>query len=152
MKKILISVLFLIFIGIVIQIIRYNYTEREINNFYYYDLGGNKVYLKTVLNNQDKYFIYILPECGSCTDLIYNLIIKNKIKNKQLIVISAGLENFDYKTFHKNLSVTSEIIFLIDYKNTFFRDFGLGFVEEFPTVVEYLKSTNTHKKIDVKKL
>lgn len=81
MKKILISLLFLIFIGIVIQIIRYNYTEREINIFYYYDLGGNKVYLKTVLNNQDKYFIYILPECGSCTDLIYNLIIKKQTIN-----------------------------------------------------------------------
>jgi hypothetical protein len=77
-------------------------------------------------------------------------LLKNQAFQKsQLIVISAGFKNFDYiKFFDENLK-NKKVVFLIDTKNYFYQSFGLGFTEEFPTLVKYKISKNEFKKMNL---
>ena len=40
-----------------------------------------------------------------------------------------------------------DFVFLIDRKNTFYLDFGLGLLEEFPTIIEYDMDTDQYKRV-----
>jgi 6-phosphogluconate dehydrogenase (decarboxylating) len=132
----------------IIQAIRYNYEGRNVKNFEFSELNNNVVVLNDVFDKtEDKLILYILPDCESCMKEIEELSSRNKLNKSQIIVISVGLTNFNYQEFHQNNFKHKEITFLIDKNNTFFRDFGLGFTEEFPTLIKYNLNTSEFKKI-----
>ncbi|OYQ41586.1 hypothetical protein CHU92_04315 [Flavobacterium cyanobacteriorum] len=147
MKKIIYILIALVAAVFVIQIVRFNYQGRKARNFEYVNIENKKLKLKNVFDKKtEKYLLYILPECESCITKIEELV-KTKANEAQIIVISAGLSNFDYEQYYLNKLENKDVTFLIDVKNNFYRDFGLGFVEEFPTVIMYNKEKNTFKRI-----
>lgn len=149
MKKILIIVATLIVTFMIIQTIRYNYDGRNVANFKFSTFDNDLIQLNEIFDNkEDKLILYILPECNSCMKEIDELSTKNKINNYQIIIIFAGLNNFDYKEFYQNNFKNKEMTFLIDKSNTFYRNFGLGFIEEFPTLIQYNLTKNEFKKIE----
>lgn len=149
MKKTLLIIISLIALFMIIQTIRYNYGSKNVKEFEFYTIDGKKTKLKEYFNDNDnKLIVYILPECDSCIHEINELNRINKQDNFQVILISAGLKNFDYYSFYKSHIINKKTTFLIDKKNTFYRDFGLGFTEEFPTLIEYSLSKNSYNKID----
>lgn len=88
-----------------------------------------------------------MPECESCIVKLNELIRLNDYSRTQIIIISVGLKNFDFKNFYKNKLSNKRILFLIDKNNTLYRDFGLGFTEEFPTLIKYNMKTKVFNKI-----
>jgi hypothetical protein len=147
-RSILISVIFIVTIFIIIQTIRFNYQGRNVNDFKFTNINNKELTLKNVFNeNDDKLILYILPECESCIVKLNELIRLNDYSKTQIIIISVGLKNFDFKNFYKNKLSNKRILFLIDKNNTFYRDFGLGFTEEFPTLIKYNMKTKMFNKI-----
>ena len=67
--------------------------------------------------------------------------------NSQLIVVSVGLQNFNYDQYYIDNYKEKNIIFLIHKENTFYKNFGLGFSENFPTLIKYNLSNDTYKKL-----
>lgn len=117
------------------QTIRYNSKGSNVQNFEFTNLNNQKVKLKDVFNNtNNKYILYILPNCESCIDKIKEF---SSIDNSQLIVVSVGLKDFNYKHYFLNNFKNNNIIFLIDMENSFYKHFGFGFTENFPTLVKY---------------
>lgn len=138
MKKILIYTLSFVLLISVVQTFRFNYTGRNVRDFQFFDVYNNKILLKNVFNkSENKFIVYILPQCESCIDKIDELLkLNGKIKS-QIIIISVGLKYFDFKKFYQTKLKNKELIFLVVKNNIFYRDFGLGFREEFPTVIKY---------------
>ncbi len=149
MKKILLIVAGILVTFMIIQTIRYNYDGRNVKNFKFRTIDNNLIKLNDIFDDkEEKLILYILPECDSCMKEIDELSNRNKLNKYQIIIISAGLNNFDYNNFYKNNFTSKNMTFLIDRSNTFYRNFGLGFTEEFPTLIKYNLSSNEFKKID----
>jgi hypothetical protein len=149
MKKIFLLVATLLLILIIIQTVRYNYDGRNVSNFEFTKLDNNLIQLNEVFDKKDdKLILYILPECNSCMKEIDELSTNIKFNKYQIIIISAGLKKFDYQQFYKSNFKNNEITFLIDKNNTFYRDFGLGFTEEFPTLLKYSLNRNEIKQLN----
>lgn len=148
MKKIFFLVLIVIISFMIIQTIRFNTKSKTVKNFEFENLKNEKVLLKDIFDKSEtKYIFYILPECNSCIEKIKELK-ENKInQHSQLIVISVGLDNFNYEFFYESNYKKEDIVFLIDKKNTFYKNFGFGFTENFPTLVKYELSKNEYEKI-----
>lgn len=148
MKKILVCIVAIVFVFITIQTIRYNYEGRCVEDFEFATLENKEIKLRDIFDkNQSKTILYILPECESCIEKIDEILKANKFSATQLIVVSVSLKNFDYKKYFSQQFKNKEISFLIDKNHTFYRDFGLGFTEEFPTVLSYdFKSKKFTKK------
>jgi len=148
MKKIFLGIVFLVVTFIILQSVRYNYVTRQAGDFEYFDLNNNKVKLEAVFNkNNNKLIVYIIPDCESCMVKIKEILQRNKQFKSQLIIVSVGLVNFNFKQFYIDNFEDNKSIFLIDKNNTFYRDFGLGFAENFPTVIKYNLNENVYKRI-----
>lgn len=149
MKKVILGLVFIIVCFMIVQTIRFNYGGRQVSDFIFFDLNKKKIELSEIFNQKnEKLILYILPECESCTFKIQSILNSERYSNTQLIIISAGLKNFDFTKFYQDNFAKTDVTFLIDVNNTFYRDFGLGFTEEFPTVVKYELDANTFKKIN----
>jgi hypothetical protein len=148
MKKI--SKVFFIIITslILIQVFRYYSDGSNIKKLKYFDFGNKMVELNDVFDdNSKKNIIYILPECESCLLTMDKFLNFYNKKDSQIIIIATGTENFNFKKFYEEQIKDKGIVFLIDRKNTFYLDFGLGLFEEFPTIIEYNIDSNQYKKI-----
>jgi len=145
MRKIILFVIFVIVTFMIVQTIRYNSKGRNVQNLEFTNLNNQKVKLKDVFNKiNNKYILYILPDCGSCIDKIKEY---SSIDNSQLIVVSVGLKNFNYNQYYLNNLKENKIIFLIDKENSFYKYFGFGFTENFPTLVKYDYKKDSYVKM-----
>jgi hypothetical protein len=148
MRKIILSLIVIIVTFMIIQTIRYTSKGSNIENLEFTDLKNKKVKLKDIFDdNNNKLILYILPDCGSCMLKINELSKNSSLNKSQVIVISVGLEKFNYNEFYSANFIDNEIIFLIDKENTFYKNFGLGFTENFPTLIKYDLSNDSYKKI-----
>jgi hypothetical protein len=145
MKKIILYVLFVIITFMIVQTIRYNSKGSNVQNLEFTNLNNQKVKLKDVFNKtNNKFILYILPDCESCIDKIKEF---SSIDNSQLIVVSVGLKKFNYNQYYLNNFKDNKIIFLIDKENSFYKYFGFGFTENFPTLVKYDYKNDSYAKI-----
>lgn len=148
MKKFLKVFFIVIFSLTLIQVFRYYSENSNIKRLRYFDFENKMVELNDVFDdNSKKNIIYILPECESCLvimDKYLNLYHKN---NTQIIIVATGSDSFDFYNFYLKQIKQKDIVFLIDRKNTFYLDFGLGLLEEFPTLIEYDMNTDQYKKV-----
>lgn len=148
MKKIILCLLVIIVTFMIIQTIRYTSKGSNIENLEFTDLKNKKVKLKDIFDdNNEKLILYILPDCGSCMLKINKLSNNSSLSQSQLIVVSVGLEKFNYNGFYSDNFIDSKIIFLIDKENSFYKNFGLGFTENFPTLIKYDSSNDSYKKV-----
>ncbi len=132
----------------IVQTIRYNSKSSNIKKIEFTDLSGKKVKLENLFNKKNiKYILYVLPECGGCIERINELSKNSNFNNSQLIVISVGLKNFNYEQYYQDNYKEKNIIFLIDKENNFYKNFGLGFSENFPTLIEYNLKNDIYKKV-----
>lgn len=148
MKKIIIGIVVIIALFMSIQTIRFNYSGRDIREFKFFNLNNEEVELKEVFDKEnDKLILYIIPDCESCTSKIQSILSDKKYSKSQVIIISVGLITFDFNKFYTDNFKIHNVTFLIDENNTFYRDFGLGFTEEFPTVIQFKLDENKFARI-----
>jgi hypothetical protein len=149
MKKILVGLGVFIIIFMIVQTVRFNYGGRDIKDFEFFYLNKKQVELAEIFDeNDEKLILYMIPDCESGTIKIQSILDDKKYVNSQLIIISVGLKSRDFQKFYADNFAKSGTTFLIDVNNTFYRDFGLGFTEEFPTVIQYNVSSDTFERLN----
>jgi predicted dithiol-disulfide oxidoreductase (DUF899 family) len=147
-KKIIVGIGVIIVSFIIIQTIRFNYSGRDIQEFKFFNLNNKEVKLKEIFDKKNsKLILYIIPDCESCTSKIQSILSDKKYSKSQVIIISVGLKTFDFTKFYIDNFKNYNVTFLIDSNNTFYRDFGLGFTEEFPTVIQFNQDKNEFERI-----
>jgi len=148
MKKFL-KVFFIIFFSLIlIQVFKYYSDGSNINQLRYFDFENEMVELNDVFDdNSKKNIIYILPECESCLVIMDKYLNLNNKNNSQTIIVATGSDSFDFYNFYLKQIKQKDFVFLIDRKNTFYLDFGLGLLEEFPTIIEYDMDTDQYKRV-----
>lgn len=130
-----------------VQTIRFNYAQNELSKIKFSKLNNSEVNLAQIFNEKtNKILIYILPNCGYCDEKIDAIIQLYDPLNTQLIIVSVGIDDFDYNDYYNKKYKSKKLNFYIDKKNTFYRDFGLGFTEDFPTVLKYNLITNEFER------
>ena len=131
-----------------VQTIRFNYAQNELSKIKFSKLNNSEVNLAQIFNEKtNKILIYILPNCGYCDEKIDPIIQLYDPLNTQLIIVSVGIDDFDYNDYYNKKNKSKKLNFYIDKKNTFYRDFGLGFTEDFPTVLKYNLITNEFERL-----
>jgi hypothetical protein len=142
-QRIVLSILLIISLFMIIQTIRFNSVQNKLNKIKFTNLCKNEVTLDQIFDDKKyKLLIYILPDCEFCIEKIDAILKLNNQSNTQLIIVSVGINNFDYEKYYNQNFKLRELQFYIDQNNTFYRDFGLGFTEDFPTVIKYNTESN----------
>lgn len=138
MKKIILGLLIFILLFVLVQTFRFNLKNSKVEDISYFTIDNKEVNLASVFDNKNqKLILYIIPDCESCTMKLNEIFVNKKYSKYQIVIVSVGLTKFDFFKFNEDNFKDKNITFLIDKNNTFYKDFGLGFTEEFPTLIEY---------------
>ncbi|AWI25343.1 TlpA family protein disulfide reductase [Flavobacterium pallidum] len=138
MKKIVIGIALAILAYLAIHIILFNIGGSSIPEFKYYSFTGKATGKEILAENKKTIFLYALPDCDICTAEIDKLNNLRKNTDFNLVIVLPLNSNFNYAQSHfSTKSLRKNDAILIDMQNTFLKDFGLGIVAIYPTLVLY---------------
>lgn len=131
---------FVIIFLMIISIQSYNYYKSgdNINNITYYDL--NLKVRQYFFSNNKNYILYFDPDCGCCSEMLKKI---PRNKSSSMIFVTPNKNINSIKDFIKKNNLNFGSVF-IDLKNSFAKDFGLGFVVTIPTLLVI----NENKKVE----
>lgn len=82
-------------------------------------------------SKNNNYILYFDPDCGHCSEILKKIPYD---KNSSILFITPNKNIQSIKSFIKKNDVNFNSV-LIDLKNDFAKDFGLGFIVSIPTVL-----------------
>lgn len=138
MKKIVKYFAIILLIIVCIQSYNYYKNNDNINNITYYDL---KLKVKQhSFSNTKNYILYFDPDCGYCSEMLKKI---PHNKSSSIILVTPNKNINSINEFIKKNNLDFGNVF-IDLKDSFAKDFGLGFVVNIPTLLVI----NENKKVE----
>ena len=127
------------------------HSNSEIPEFEYQTIDNNSFSNKDIENSSKNIvFIYFSCKCEDCKYLINNVDDYKSLQNQNRIILVTTEKNIDViKNFiDYNALKKLKIPILVDYKNNFPSDFGLGISIDLPKILVFNEKKSFLKKID----